>query len=201
MHVKLCRVELDNIARELHPDLQSGPYLRLTVSDTGGGIEPHVADRIFEPYFTTKKPGQGTGLGLSVVRRIVQAHRGAITLESTVGMGTTFRIFFPTVECAAPTCSVRRLAFLTSPLKEFDMGLLRDDLQHLRTDMEHVHSDIEHLEKDLTQCRVECGPHLSELRTHVRDLDAHLHDVLSHVMHVEEHSRTMEMASEATKEG
>ncbi len=201
LDVELSRVELDNIARALHPDLQPGPYLRLTVSDTGGGIEPHAADRIFEPYFTTKKQGHGTGLGLSVVRRIVKAHRGAITFETTVGRGTIFRTFFPTIECASPTCPVIRSTSFTAVRKESGMGLLKDDLQHLRTDMEHVHSDIEHLEKDLTQCLVECGPYLSGLRAHVGDLDAHLHDVLSHVMHVEEHSRSLELASEATKEG
>jgi CheY-like chemotaxis protein len=69
--------------------------VRLTVSDTGIGIAPENVDRIFDPYFTTKRTGKGTGMGLSVVHGIVQNHRGAIFVESTPGAGTTFHIFFP----------------------------------------------------------------------------------------------------------
>ena len=69
-------------------------YIRLTAVDTGHGIAPEVMDRIFEPFFTTR--GQsGTGLGLSIVDGIVRDHRGAITVESEVGRGSTFRVFFP----------------------------------------------------------------------------------------------------------
>lgn len=82
--------EADDIA-----DLQAGPHVCLTVSDTGCGIEPAVLDRMFEPFFTTKPTGQGTGLGLSVVRSVVRSHHGAIAVRSTPGAGTTFEMFFP----------------------------------------------------------------------------------------------------------
>ncbi|MFH1114986.1 MAG: response regulator [Pseudomonadota bacterium] len=79
-------------------DLTPGEYLRLAVRDTGHGMPPEVMQRMFEPYFSTKKPGEGTGLGLSVVHGIVKTYDGGITVESRPGIGTTFQIFFPLIE-------------------------------------------------------------------------------------------------------
>ncbi|MBW2710078.1 MAG: response regulator, partial [Deltaproteobacteria bacterium] len=79
-------------------DLTPGPYLRLVVSDTGYGIPRHLADRIFDPYFTTKDTGEGTGLGLSVVQGIVKAHGGAITVYSEPGEETVFQVYLPIVQ-------------------------------------------------------------------------------------------------------
>ena len=79
----------------IHHDLSPGKYLRLTVSDTGGGIDKEIIDRIFDPFFTTKKPGEGTGLGLSVVYGIVKNYGGAITAQSEVGKGTEFNVYLP----------------------------------------------------------------------------------------------------------
>ena len=76
------------------------PYLSLTVSDTGHGIAPEILERIFEPYFTTKEKGEGTGLGLAVVHGIVKSHGGTITVESEVGEGATFNVFLPRIEDA-----------------------------------------------------------------------------------------------------
>ncbi|MES2697461.1 MAG: PAS domain S-box protein [Verrucomicrobiota bacterium] len=77
-------------------------YACLEVSDTGTGISPQVRQRIFEPFFTTKQGNQGTGLGLAVVYGIVVAHRGYIDVESTLGAGSTFRVFLPLAESRAP---------------------------------------------------------------------------------------------------
>jgi len=79
-------------------DLIPGSYARLMVSDTGHGMEKAVLERIFDPYFTTKKKGEGTGLGLSIVHGIVKSHGGAITAYSEAGKGTTFNVFFPRLE-------------------------------------------------------------------------------------------------------
>lgn len=81
-----------------HPELEKRKYLKLTVSDTGHGIEPHIVDRIFDPYFTTKEVGQGSGMGLAMVLAIVKSHNGRITLDSKPGRGTCFNIFFPVIK-------------------------------------------------------------------------------------------------------
>lgn len=78
-----------------------GRYLRLDISDTGHGIDETTLRRIFDPFFTTKNSREGTGLGLAVVHGIIRAHRGAIDVESTVGIGTTFHIYLPVAEKAS----------------------------------------------------------------------------------------------------
>ncbi|MBT3311298.1 MAG: PAS domain S-box protein [Desulfobacterales bacterium] len=89
------QVTLDNNLTEDYPDLRSGKYVKVTVSDTGPGIDPEIIDRIFDPYFTTKEVGKGSGMGLAVVLGIVKNHNGAISVDSKPGQGTTFKILFP----------------------------------------------------------------------------------------------------------
>jgi CheY-like chemotaxis protein len=78
--------------------LVPGEYNLLKISDTGTGIKPHLLERIFEPYFTTKPMNKGTGLGLSVVHGIVKSHGGEILVESEPGRGTSFHVLFPLVK-------------------------------------------------------------------------------------------------------
>ena len=80
-----------------HPDLPSGPAVRLCIADNGSGMAAATLEHMFEPFFTTKETGTGTGLGLAVVHGIVKSHAGAILVRSAVGTGSTFEIFFPAV--------------------------------------------------------------------------------------------------------
>jgi len=95
LRVSLERFEADEEFVKLHPGGRPGSYARLVVSDNGHGMERATIDRIYEPFFTTKAPGEGTGLGLSVVHGIVQNHEGIITVYSQPGEGTIFRLYFP----------------------------------------------------------------------------------------------------------
>lgn len=86
---------------EAHPQLTVGPYLHLTIRDTGHGMAPEVVERIFEPFFTTKGTGEGTGMGLAMVHGIVANHGGTIIVESQEGQGTSFEVYLPRIVEAA----------------------------------------------------------------------------------------------------
>ncbi len=86
---------IDQAYARMNLDAQVGSYIVVTVADTGTGIEPEVLDRIFEPFFTTKDLGKGTGLGLSTVLGIIKGHGGFITVSSTIGEGTQFKVYLP----------------------------------------------------------------------------------------------------------
>ena len=96
LSVKISEIE-DTSRKPGHPDLDGGPYVSISVSDTGAGMNKEIMERIFDPYFTTKAPGEGTGLGLTVVQGIVRNHEGKITVNSEPGQGTTFHIFLPKI--------------------------------------------------------------------------------------------------------
>ena len=93
--IRLAAFEPDQAFRRSHPEIPSNHYTRLTVADTGHGMDALTRERIFEPFFTTKPVGKGTGLGLAIVHGIVKAHEGFITVASQPGRGTTFDLFFP----------------------------------------------------------------------------------------------------------
>ena len=96
--VSLENVILDERAAARFHDIRPGAYVHLTVRDTGHGIRPGVLDRIYDPYFTTKEVGKGTGLGLAVVHGIVTGHGGGIRVSSEPGRGTVFEVVFPVAE-------------------------------------------------------------------------------------------------------
>ena len=88
-------VQVSEPAAERNPDAAPGAFIRLTVSDTGCGMDEATKARAFEPFFTTKEKGKGTGMGLAMVYGIIKQHQGWIDLESQPGLGTTFSIFLP----------------------------------------------------------------------------------------------------------
>lgn len=95
IEIVTANVTFDPSVARIYSEVAPGRFLQITVSDTGNGISPEIIDRIFDPFFTTRGPGKGTGLGLSTVRGILKGHGGFVTVESTLGQGTLFRLFFP----------------------------------------------------------------------------------------------------------
>jgi signal transduction histidine kinase/CheY-like chemotaxis protein len=95
LDVTLDEVDIDSLTADHTPGLEIGPYVRLTMADSGQGIAPEVLSRIFDPFFTTKPVGEGSGMGLSVTHGIVSDHHGAISVHSVQGSGTTFTLYFP----------------------------------------------------------------------------------------------------------
>ncbi len=105
--VKLEKVVLTTKETAIHAHIKPGPHLKLSVSDTGHGMTRDILDHIFEPYFTTKNKGQGTGLGLSMVHGIIQSHGGMITVSSEPGQGTTFDVYFPVIAIESKAVKTR----------------------------------------------------------------------------------------------
>ena len=89
-----------NIILDVTESKQTG-FLSVTITDTGTGISDHILNSIFNPFFTTKPTGQGTGLGLAVSRGIIEKHGGSISVKSSQGVGTTFTVHLPTVPIPA----------------------------------------------------------------------------------------------------
>jgi signal transduction histidine kinase/CheY-like chemotaxis protein len=110
-----------------HPGVpvEPGPFVQLTLADTGTGMDPAVLPRIFEPFFTTKPPGQGTGLGLSVVYGIVKQSGGQVWAESAPGQGTRIAILLPVV--SAPAANTDRPSAATPNVAGTETVLVVDD--------------------------------------------------------------------------
>jgi len=140
----MVSVRAENVVQEgnQQSSLDPGHYVRISVSDQGGGIEKDVLPRIFDPYFSTKQRGdqKGMGLGLTICYTIVQKHRGAITVESTVGVGTTFHIYLPALPSRKQTEKApepKRIARPGRILVMDDQEEVRDVLGRLLQQMGH----------------------------------------------------------------
>ena len=115
LEVRLENVHVDDTFAKTHRGVRPGPYVCLTVSDTGCGMSRDILERIFDPYFTTKEKGEGTGLGLAVVSGIVRSYGGTITVYSTPGQGSTFHVYFPMLEEDRPLKEREELDFEPLP--------------------------------------------------------------------------------------
>jgi len=123
MSIELEPVVLQDVDVGVYSDLQPGRYVRLTVRDTGMGIESQNISRIFEPFFTTKDVGKGTGMGLAVVHGIVKSLKGDIKVYSEQGRGTVFHVLLPALEEEVSASA----AVMTDPPQGHESVLLVDD--------------------------------------------------------------------------
>ncbi|MBF0224220.1 MAG: response regulator [Desulfobacterales bacterium] len=95
LKIKISKISQDSDDCQTVRELNPMDYIKVSVSDNGCGIDPKIIDRIFEPYFTTKEVGEGSGMGLSVVYGIIKSYGGAVNVESQIGKGSTFNLYFP----------------------------------------------------------------------------------------------------------
>ena len=128
--IRSRNVIVDEVMAGANPGAKPGRHLVITVSDTGMGIPPEVRDRIFDPFFTTKATGKGTGLGLSTVLGIVKSHRGFLQMQSEVGRGTAFHLYFPAV--ASAEAAPERPASLAPARGNGETILVIDDEENVR---------------------------------------------------------------------
>ena len=209
LEVRLEAVVVDAPMITQHPELQPGPSVCITVTDTGHGIPPEVMERIFEPFFTTKGPGEGTGMGLALVHGIITDHGGAVLVDSVVGQGTTFTIYLPRSPEPAQNEASQDASASPGPQPGTECVLFVDDetilvslgqaiLQRLGYDVVACTSSVEALEVFRAAPRRfdlvitdQTMPHMTgevlaqELRRLQPDIPIILCTGFSHVMHAE----------------
>ena len=98
LSVRTAQAAMDKKLIKIYPYLKEGPYISVSISDNGTGMDPETRERVFEPFFTTKEDKSGTGLGLSMVIGIIEGHGGCIEVESELGKGSTFTVYLPATE-------------------------------------------------------------------------------------------------------
>ncbi len=161
--VKLKPVQMEAGEAAQYPGLKPGPYLRLTVSDTGRGIPPELTEKIFDPFCTTKKTGEGTGMGLAVVHGLVKSYGGAITVQSEPGRGSTFEVYIPRAESGPEP----RMSAARAPSFGNERVLLVEDEE---IQLRSFESMLERLGYRVTSCRNGLDA-LAEFETHPDDYD------------------------------
>ena len=142
LSIRTDNVRFDEAAaKRLAPDLTGGVYVLLEVTDTGYGMNDEVKSRIFEPFYTTKGPGKGTGLGLATVYGVVKQSGGTILVESAPGEGTTFRIYLPMAEGEVDEIRPKTVVPTQPPQRRTETVLVVEDEEIVRELVCHVLSD------------------------------------------------------------
>ncbi len=136
MTIRTADAELDEAHCSRHTNLTPGPYVTLEVADTGRGMAPETLAQIYEPFFTTKETGKGTGLGLATVHGIVMQHGGHIDVVSEPGAGTTFTVLLPQVEETKPLS--RRPSPMAFPELSKATVLVAEDDDQLRAQVQRI---------------------------------------------------------------
>jgi PAS domain S-box-containing protein len=124
---------LDHAEASLRPGLEPGPHVLFKISDTGTGIAPEIAAKIFDPFFTSKGPEKGSGLGLSTVLGIVKSHKGHVEFESKVGHGTEFRVYLPAEQGLPRSVPDKQGAADALPKGSGELILIVDDEEAVRS--------------------------------------------------------------------
>ncbi|MGA9539008.1 MAG: response regulator [Desulfobacterales bacterium] len=168
LDVSLTKTAIETAEIKQHPGLRPGPHLQLTVGDTGPGIEPDILARIFDPYFTTKEKGEGTGLGLSVVHGIIQTLKGSVQVDSCPGSGAIFHVFLP---CAASQDEPTAIQPIAPPTGN-ERILLVDDEEVLAAMGKQI---LEHLGYRVT-VRTNSSDALNTFQSHPQDFDLVISD-------------------------
>jgi signal transduction histidine kinase/ActR/RegA family two-component response regulator len=129
LNISLKNCDIGKSQSDKMPELEKAPYIEIMVTDTGIGIAPDIIESVFEPYFTTKPQGKGTGMGLSMVHGIVESHGGKITVKSTLGKGTQFTVFLPV---SKETIKFEQYEFETLPKGSEHILIVDDEAQITR---------------------------------------------------------------------
>ncbi|OKY75398.1 MAG: hypothetical protein BM485_09055 [Desulfobulbaceae bacterium DB1] len=164
--INLSRLTLDQSDSKTSVlGLAPGPYVKLVVSDTGCGMDRMIQDKIFEPYFTTKQKGEGTGLGLAVVHGIVKSYGGHISVYSEPGKGTAFHIYLPAL--AGEPSLVRSTLHEEIPRGNGERILVVDDEQAIVSMQQKLLEGLGYQVKPFTDCEEA----MKEIWTHPGDID------------------------------
>ena len=140
-HISLaCRLIDNEVVAHHWPDLSPGRYIKLAVTDTGVGMDPHTCERIFEPFFTTKDVGRGTGLGLASVYGVVHSYSGRIRVDSQLGRGSTFTIVIPASNGTPPPTTKAGEAPLPSRRQSGTLLVVEDEEAILELSLEMIQS-------------------------------------------------------------
>lgn len=137
IRIETATTTIDEAAVTENPTARVGEFVVLSVSDTGPGLSPEIAARMFEPFFSTKAPGAGTGLGLAVVDSVVRRHEGFVTVRSEEGRGTTFRVHLPMVRRGQPEIAPAATAPGAAEHPGIHVLVVDDDVQ-VRTAVQQV---------------------------------------------------------------